>query len=164
MKFWLKFLTYISGAAHIPLTYLVCEHEEVTNDMIAAIAMMVLDGPHYELDNMTLDRIYRRMGSHELRVLSHCVSSCELGSTWGSNDEVNGWFRVQYISRRENSRRENPRREGACSIGSCLLDMVYESLPTITRLRVTRTMMTVVSPVSQLMKVLIGLEKTTSIG
>ena len=65
-KFWLKFSAYLSrvrGAAHIPLTYLVRDHEEVTDDIAAAeydneddrlIATTVLAGVHYQLDNTTL--------------------------------------------------------------------------------------------------------------
>jgi len=66
IKFWLKFSSYLSrirGAAHIPLTYLVRDHGEVTDDIAAAdyetedarlIATTVLEGPHYLLDNTTL--------------------------------------------------------------------------------------------------------------
>ena len=66
IKFWLKFSSYLSrirGAAHIPLTYLVRESGEVTDDIAAAeyateddrlIATTVLEGPHYLLDNTTL--------------------------------------------------------------------------------------------------------------
>jgi hypothetical protein len=61
----LKFLTYIGrihGAAHIPPTYVIRD-EEVTDNILAAeyktkderlVAMMVLEGAHYQLDNMTL--------------------------------------------------------------------------------------------------------------
>jgi hypothetical protein len=53
----------VHGATHIPLTHLVHEHEEVTNDIMAAdydnddghlIATTVLAGVHYQLDNMMI--------------------------------------------------------------------------------------------------------------
>ena len=65
-KFWELFTTYlgrVKGAALIPLSYLVREHEEVTAEIAAAaydsvqerlIATTALSGTHYELDNRTL--------------------------------------------------------------------------------------------------------------
>jgi hypothetical protein len=65
-KFWLLFSTYlgrVKGAAHIPLAYLICNHEEVTNEIRNAvndskgdrlIAIMTLLGSHYDINNKTL--------------------------------------------------------------------------------------------------------------
>jgi hypothetical protein len=65
-KFWELLSTYLSrvkGAAFIPLTYLVREHEEVMPEIQNAdcgsvqeqlIATMALSGPHFESDNQTL--------------------------------------------------------------------------------------------------------------
>jgi hypothetical protein len=57
------YLGRVKGAALIPLTYLVCKHEEVMPEIQNAeyssvqeqlIATMALSGPHFELDNRTL--------------------------------------------------------------------------------------------------------------
>lgn len=65
-KFWELFSTYLSrikGAANTPLSYLIREHEEVTQEMLDAdyastvnrlIATTVLDGAHFDLDNRML--------------------------------------------------------------------------------------------------------------
>jgi hypothetical protein len=65
-KFWLLLLTYLGcvrGAAHIPLAYLICDHDEVTdeirNDMHDSegerlIAITIHNGNHYDIDNKTL--------------------------------------------------------------------------------------------------------------
>jgi hypothetical protein len=65
--FWEQWCTYagrLRGAAKCPLTYIFCEHEQVTNVMYAAnypdhdsslIATMTFTGPWYEIDN---HRIY----------------------------------------------------------------------------------------------------------
>jgi hypothetical protein len=62
-KFWELLSTYlgrVKGAALIPLSYLVCEHKEVTPAIQNAeygsiqewlIATTALSGTHYELDN-----------------------------------------------------------------------------------------------------------------
>ncbi|KAI2502036.1 hypothetical protein MHU86_12439 [Fragilaria crotonensis] len=66
IKFWELFTTYlgrVKGAALIPLTYLIRDHEVVTQDMLDAdyptvqerlIATTALSGAHFELDNRTL--------------------------------------------------------------------------------------------------------------
>jgi hypothetical protein len=57
------FLSRIKGAANTPLSYLIREHEEVTQEMLDAdyaltvnrlVATMVLEGAHFDLDNHTL--------------------------------------------------------------------------------------------------------------
>ena len=65
-KLWLKFSTYLGhvrGAVKIPLTYLIHDQGDVTNEVAAAeydtkderlIATMVLEGSHYDLDNTML--------------------------------------------------------------------------------------------------------------
>jgi hypothetical protein len=64
-RFWELLSTYlgrVKGAALIPLTYLVREHEEVTPEIQNTdyssiqerlIATMALSGPHFECDNRT---------------------------------------------------------------------------------------------------------------
>lgn len=66
IKFWELFTTYlgrVKGAALTPLTYLIREHDEVTDEIRAAdydstkerlIATTALSGSHYELDYRTL--------------------------------------------------------------------------------------------------------------
>jgi hypothetical protein len=66
IKFWELFTTYlgrIRGAALTPLTYLIREHDEVTEEILAAdysstqerlVAITALSGAHYDLDNRTL--------------------------------------------------------------------------------------------------------------
>jgi hypothetical protein len=65
-KFWELFITYlgrVKGAALTPLSYLVREHEEVTQEQRDAeylsmqerlIAITALNGTHFDLDNRTL--------------------------------------------------------------------------------------------------------------
>ena len=65
-KFWELFTTYlgrVQGAALIPLSYLIREHDEVTPELREAeyatmqerlIATTALNGTHFELDNRTL--------------------------------------------------------------------------------------------------------------
>ena len=70
-KFWELLSTYlgrVKGAALIPLSYLVQEHEEVTDEIQNAdysstqerlIATMALSGTHYDLDNWTLYNTFK---------------------------------------------------------------------------------------------------------
>jgi hypothetical protein len=65
-KFWLKFSIYLGcvrGATKIPLTSLIHDHEEVTDDIAAVdydtddehlITTTIHEDPHYEFDNTML--------------------------------------------------------------------------------------------------------------
>ena len=75
-KFWELLSTYLSqlyGAAHIPLTYVMREHTEVTPELQAAayateeerlIALTVLRGTHYAMDNVTIWQILKPLVIH----------------------------------------------------------------------------------------------------